>query len=265
MAETHGSNEKTHISAIESINLKTEQAREAAAEEHTLTAWQAIRKNKRVVLWCIFFAFSCIGWCVSRAQRFLDVLLTKIQQGLRCSTQWRHGLCSTVQGDLRLSECPLLPACHAYVECSYQFEDEWVIPAPWLSGFNSISSVGQFFGGFACSWLSDRVGRKLSLLAGLVLVTGGASGEVFSFTRPAFLIGKLVLGVGLGFFLTIGPLYTSEVAPVLLRGPVVGGINFAIVIGQLLSNAVIKGFGGKDDTWAYRGPFALQFLFVGML
>jgi MFS family permease len=98
-----------------------------------------------------------------------------------------------------------------------------------------------------------------------MLVTGGAFGEVFSFTRPAFLVGKLILGIGLGFFLTIGPLYTSEVAPVVLRGPATGGINFAIVIGQLLSNAVIKGFGGREDTWSYRGPFALQFLFVAIL
>ena len=145
------------------------------------------------------------------------------------------------------------------------YEGEAVIPASWLSGFNSISSVGQFFGGFACSWFADRIGRKWSLLAGLVLVTGGTFGEVFSFTRPAFLIGKLILGFGLGFFLTVGPLYCSEVAPVVLRGMATGGINFAIVIGQLLSNAVIKGFGGRDDTWAYRGPFALQWLYVTIL
>jgi hypothetical protein len=30
-----------------------------------------------------------------------------------------------------------------------------------------------------------------------------------------------------------------------------------------LSNAAIKGFGGRTDSWAYRGPFALQFIFVG--
>lgn len=138
-----------------------------------------------------------------------------------------------------------------------------MIPASWLSGFNSISSVGQFFGGFACSLLSDRVGRKGSLLIGLVIVTGGIFGEVFATSRPAFLIGKLILGIGLGFYLTIGPLYCSEVAPVVIRGMVTGGINFAIVIGQLLSNAVIKGFGGREDDWAFRGPFAVQFLFVG--
>lgn len=140
-----------------------------------------------------------------------------------------------------------------------------MIPASWLSGFNSISSVGQFFGGFTCSWISDRVGRKGSLLIGLVIVTGGIFGEVFATSRPAFLIGKLILGIGLGFYLTIGPLYCSEVAPVVIRGMVTGGINFAIVIGQLLSNAVIKGFGDREDNWAFRGPFAVQFLFVGTL
>jgi sugar porter (SP) family MFS transporter len=138
-----------------------------------------------------------------------------------------------------------------------------VLPASWQSGFNSISSVGQFFGGFACSWCSDRIGRRYSLLIGLVFVTGGIFGEVFSNTRPAFLIGKLILGIGLGFYLSIGPLYCSEVAPVVLRGIVTGGINFAIVIGQLLSNAVIKGFGDRTDRWAFRGPFAVQWLFVG--
>ena len=62
MATTQVLNEKTTLSAIENMDVKTEQAREAAAEEHSLTAWQAIRSNKRVVFWCIFFAFSCIGW-----------------------------------------------------------------------------------------------------------------------------------------------------------------------------------------------------------
>ena len=111
--------------------------------------------------------------------------------------------------------------------------------------------------------MADRIGRKHSLLVGLCFVTGGIFGEVFSVTRPAFLVGKLILGVGLGFYLTIGPLYCSEVSPVVLRGMVTGGINFAIVVGQLLSNAVIKGFGDRTDRWAFRGPFAIQWLFVG--
>lgn len=96
-------------------------------------------------------------------------------------------------------------------------------------------------------------------------MTAGIFGEVFSSTRPAFLIGKLVLGLGLGFYLTLGPLYASELAPVSLRGIVTSGTNLGICIGQLLSNAAIKGFGDRTDRWAFRGPFALQWVFVVIL
>jgi MFS family permease len=125
--------------------------------------------------------------------------------------------------------------------------------------------VGQFFGGFFCSWLADRFGRRSALLCGLIVATGGIFGEVFAKTNVEFLIGKLILGIGLGFYLTVGPLYCSEISPVVLRGISTAGVNFAIVIGQLLSNAAIKGFGGRSDSWAYRGPFSLQFIFVGRL
>lgn len=146
---------------------------------------------------------------------------------------------------------------------SYIFDGEPVLSASWQAAFNSVSSVGQFFGGFFCSWLADRWGRKPALLGGLVLATGGVFGEVFANTNVEFLIGKLILGIGLGFYLTVGPLYCSEISPVIFRGITTAGINFAIVIGQLLSNAAIKGFGARTDSWAYRGPFMIQLLFVG--
>jgi hypothetical protein len=50
---------------------------------------------------------------------------------------------------------------------------------------------------------------------------------------------------------------------VVIRGITTAGVNLGIVIGQLLSNAAIKGFGERTDHWAYRGPFAIQFFFVG--
>jgi hypothetical protein len=48
-----------------------------------------------------------------------------------------------------------------------------------------------------------------------------------------------------------------------IRGITTAGVNLGIVIGQLLSNAAIKGFGERNDHWAYRGPFAIQLFFVG--
>jgi MFS family permease len=144
----------------------------------------------------------------------------------------------------------------------YIFEGEPVLPASWQTAFNVIGSPGQFVGGFLCSWLSDRFGRKSALLAGVIFCSGGIFGQIFANTRPAFLVSKLVLGFGLGFYLTLGPLMTSEISPVVMRGITTAGVNLGIAVGQLLSNSVIAAFGERDDHWAYRGPFAIQFFFV---
>ena len=93
----------------------------------------------------------------------------------------------------------------------YVYQGEPVLQASWQSGFNTISSVGQFFGGFICSYVADAFGRRAALLAGILLVAGGIFGEVFATANGAFLVGKMILGVGLGFYLTVGPMYCSEV------------------------------------------------------
>ncbi|KAF4439007.1 maltose permease [Fusarium acutatum] len=98
---------------------------------------------------------------------------------------------------------------------------EWVIPADWLTAFNIVSSFGQFFGGFACSAISNRMGRKKSLTLGVFV---------------------LILGVGVGFYLTLGPITCSEIAPTVLRGFSTAGVNLAIAVGQLISNSVTSGF-----------------------
>lgn len=147
----------------------------------------------------------------------------------------------------------------------YYFEGEPVLPASWQSAFNAISSVGQFGGGFLCSWIADRFGRKISLLVGILVATGGIIGEVCSTTNVAFLISKLILGIGLGFYLTIAPLATSEISPVVFRGIATMGVQFGIGSGQLLSNAAIKGFGEWESKWAYRAPFAIQLSFCVFL
>jgi MFS family permease len=164
----------------------------------------------------------------------------------------------------------------------YIFEGEAVLPANWQTAFNVVSAVGQFFGGFICAWAADRIGRRWAVVIGAVVCTGAIVGQVASETRVAFLMSKLILGVGLGFYLSIGPLVTSEVCknpcqlcettansyqitPVVLRGLATAGVNLGIALGQLLSNAAVKGFGERDDRWAYRAPFSLQLFFAAFL
>ena len=165
-----------HASELGSIAARAEQVEVASAEEHNQTIRNALSNNKRVVWWCFFFALSSIGWGFD----------AQVNGAMISVPQFRQNF-------------------------GYIYHGEPVLSASWQSAFNVISSVGQFAGGFLCSWLADRMGRRAALGVGLVLSAAGVFGEVFANTNGAFLIGKMILGCGLGFYLTIGPLYCSEV------------------------------------------------------
>jgi len=75
------------------------------------------------------------------------------------------------------------------------------------------------------------------------------------------LVGKLVNGYALGMYVSCAAGYCAEVSPLALRGITTGSVNLWIVIGQFLSNCVIQGTGNRTDKYAYRIPFALQWIF----
>ncbi|KAL1600758.1 hypothetical protein SLS60_007146 [Paraconiothyrium brasiliense] len=194
--------------------------------EHQLTLKEVWKKHPALIGWSFYWSMCAIGW----------------------------GFDAQINGTM-------ISVASFRRDFGYIFEGEAVLPASWQTAFNMISSVGMLFGGFACSTIADRLGRRASLLCGILFCTGGAFGEMFAPSKGAFLAAKLILGVGLGFYLTIGPLACSEIAPVVLRGISTAGINLGIAIGQLLSNAVVKGFGERTDRWAYAAPFAIQLFF----
>ena len=92
-------------------------------------------------------------------------------------------------------------------------DGQYILPAKWQAAFNNIGSIGQFFGGFVCSQVADKIGRKKSIGLGIMICSSGIVGQIVTTTREGFLGAKLVLGFGLGFYLTLGPLCCSEVRP----------------------------------------------------
>ena len=94
----------------------------------------------------------------------------------------------------------------------YVSDGQYILPAQWQAAFNNIGSVGQFFGGFLCSQAADLIGRKKSIALGILICTGGIVGQIVTTSKGGFLGAKFILGIGLGFYLTLGPLCCSEVS-----------------------------------------------------
>lgn len=67
-------------------------------------------------------------------------------------------------------------------------------------------------------------------------------------------------GLTWGIFATTGPAYASEVMPVNLRGYLTMYVNLCWAMGQFIAAGVLKGLVNNQTQWAYRIPFAIQWV-----
>lgn len=139
----------------------------------------------------------------------------------------------------------------------------------WQSGLSNGAYVGEIIGLFINGWASERFGYRYTIMACLVLITAWTA--IF-FTAPnvqALLAAEILAGIPWGVFQTLTVTYASEVCPVALRGYLTTYVNFCWGLGQLIGIGVIKGMINRDDQWAYRIPYGLQWmwplpLFIGI-
>lgn len=68
-----------------------------------------------------------------------------------------------------------------------------------------------------------------------------------------------------GIFATIGPAYASELCPLPLRAYLTAYTNMCFATGQLIGAGVLQSFIGRVDDWAWRIPFAIQWLWIPFL
>lgn len=208
-------------------DAKLAQSRAMQNREHDIAMKIAIAKYWRSMGYCIFFCMSAVLWGYDM----------QVNGGLLAAPQFRAVFGYT------------LP------------DGETILPARWQAAFNMIATVGGMIGSLLCGPLSFYIGRKSNLALACVISSGAIFLQFFAFHRGVLLAGKLVNGIALGMFLVTACAYCSESSPVAIRGLTTALVNFFVVIGQLLGNCLIKAFGDRSDTFAYRIPFAFQWFF----
>ena len=99
--------------------------------------------------------------------------------------------------------------------------------------FVSSALVGCIAGVAFAGELSDRFGRKYSLIASGLLFSISALGCALSGSHTELIIYRLIGGMGVGVASMMSPLYISEVSPARVRGRMVALYQFAITLGIL--------------------------------
>jgi SP family galactose:H+ symporter-like MFS transporter len=99
-------------------------------------------------------------------------------------------------------------------------------------------TLGALVGSLAGGALSDSVGRKRTLLLAGALFTLGAAIQWASPDAAILVVGRFVVGLGVGVAAVAAPLYAAELAPAGFRGRFISSYQLAITIGIFLAYLV---------------------------
>jgi SP family general alpha glucoside:H+ symporter-like MFS transporter len=227
--------EKDRYQPTKEMNEVTRNAKYATDKEHKMTLIQGIRLYPKAVGWSLLIS-TCIcmeGYDVCLLSNFYAFPQFNQKYGER------------------------LP------DGTYQ------VPARWQAGLSNGANVGEIIGLFINGWVSERFGYRYTVMACLILIVAFTAIFFTAQSVVSLQVAEILCGIPWGVFQTLTITYASEVCPVALRGYLTTYVNFCWGLGQEIGIGVIKSMLGRTDQWAYRIPYALQWmwpvpLFIGI-
>ncbi|SPO01521.1 probable alpha-glucoside transport protein [Cephalotrichum gorgonifer] len=203
-----------------------DRAKAAAVKEREMTLWQGIKLYPKAIAWSIVIS-TCIvmeGYDISLVTNFFAFP----QFNRKYGTQLPNG--------------------------------DYQISAAWQAGLANGANVGEIIGLFINGFVSERYGYRYTVLTCLVLITAFTAIFFTAQNVQTLLAAEILCGVPWGIFQTLTITYASEVCPVALRGYLTTYVNFCWGLGQEIGIGVIMSMLKRDDEWAYRIPYSLQWM-----
>ena len=125
--------------------------------------------------------------------------------------------------------------------------------------------LGCIAGVFTTGLISDRIGRKKTLLTAAITFLISGVGCAFAASFNMLVVFRLIGGIGVGMASVISPMYISEFAPANKRGRMVSYYQLAITVGILLayfSNALVLFLSGNNPHGLLAEPWRMMFLIM---
>lgn len=204
-----------------------EDANLATEDEHNTTFLQAVRRYPKAAFWS-----GVVSLCI-------------IMDG------YDTALISTLFG---------FPAFQKKYGHEINGSGEYTLAAQWQMALGMANPLGNIIGVTLNAYLTDRFGHKKILLCALVVLTGFIFIQVFAPGVQVLFVGELLAGIPWGMFSTMAPAFASEVAPLVLRSYLETWVVVCWGIGQFFSYAVLFSLNNSQSSWAYRIPFAVQWV-----
>lgn len=211
-------------------DVQVENARAITVVEHELGFFKAVKLYPKAAAWSAFF-------CIAVVMSGFDAQL--------------------------ITSFYALPAFQQ--KFGEEYQGGYIITAPWQTGLGMGNPIGQVVGALASGWPLEKFGRKWTLGICCVYSIAWVFLQFFSENLNQLCAGEILAGLAYGFYVVIAPVYASEVCPLALRGVLTASTNLAFVIGQFIAQGCAAGVETRTDEWAYKIPFAIQWIWPVVL
>ena len=154
------------------------------------------------------------------------------QTNVRRGFIWRVSLIAGLGGILYGYDMGVIAAALIFVRKSFMLStrmEEVVV---------SVVLIGAMFGALAGGSITDRIGRRATLLWGGAIFLAGSLLAPASPNVATLIVARVLLGVAIGFTSVTAPVYVSELSPPRSRGMLIGLYQFALTLGIALADLV---------------------------
>ncbi|KAJ5757147.1 uncharacterized protein N7511_007329 [Penicillium nucicola] len=164
--------------------------------------------------------------------------------------------------------------CYGYDNTYYngvlamqQFKDDYgthrnadgILELP--SSFQAVTAsaiyIGDLVGAIIAAPVNDRWGRKATFwLASFCVLVGGICQVADTIYEDSIIIvGRILIGIGVGQFTVTSLLYIGEIAPSSVRGPALMSFQFLQSCSQLIASCINQGTANlKNNSLSYKIP-----------
>lgn len=122
-------------------------------------------------------------------------------------------------------------------------------------------TIGALFGSLSCSYTGDRFGRRHVIFAAALCTLVGEILEASAFSLAQLIVGRVIIGLGIGQLSSIVPVWQSETSGAKNRGRSVVVTGLFICLGYTLESWINLGFFEfKHGPVTWRPPIALAII-----
>lgn len=214
------------INTSPKFNALVAEAQIATDAEHAMTVRDAIRLYPKAIAWSILFSTAI-------AMEGFDLVLIS-----------------------SLFAFPPFTKKYGSIGKSGKYQ----IPAPWQAALSNGARIGEILGLLFNGFLAERFGFKRTMVGTLAFLTALIFIPFFSQNLQTLLAADILMGIPWGVFQTLTCSYAAEVCPVVLRPYLTTYVNMMWGLGQLIASGVLRSMLSRTDQWAYRIPFAMQWM-----